>query len=391
MIPAVASEPADPDPFGRRAYYLHIHKAAGITMRRILSSMYAHHQVCPAERYQEWLATPDTDRYRLFSGHFGLRPIERYPDLALLTTVRDPVARSLSQYHQIRRFPGHSMHEVVTVAAPTFEEFVRHPEGRARLPNLQARMLAGSPSPDQNVAAVEMPHDELAERAIARLDSCVWVGIVERLDDCLLTLARQTGHPAPREAAAANHAPAPTDTDALDDATRALVEEMTQVDAVVYEHARLRTERDLDATVDAWFQERGRLQLASHSAPLDGELVVDFADPMVSAGFVDRTSIEGIGVVRWIEAEAPAWLDVTRWFGPGTNVAVRFVGEVPEHTEQVDLRIDDEQIGGALRDEADGTWYEGAVTALHGPVSRIQVTCRGGVRAVAGVRLRLDA
>jgi hypothetical protein len=316
-------------------YFLHVHKAAGIAMRRVLEARFPAGEVCPAARYSELVALgdPATLPYRLYCGHFGARIPARRPDVTILTTLRQPVARLRSHHAQIARFPGHPLHALVRSEAPSVAAFVRHPEGRFVVDNLQVRLLAAEDWPDTHdprehpaarsaprsagllriAAPPDLPDDELLGRARERLASCAWVGTVERLGESVDLLGDRMGWPLvppPRVHAHDGAQDIPDD----DPATTDLIAELTRLDAVIYAEAEARLRREIVGMLERHLDRAAWTRLAERSRPLDGEVVVDAAQPW-----------EGRG---WWEVQEHA-TGPSRWTGPADEATIRLPLALP--------------------------------------------------------------
>jgi hypothetical protein len=112
-----------------RYYFFHIPKTAGCTMAyRLLPKFFDAAEICPHTRYDELLAAPQDERagYRLFHGHFNnhLRHFVPGP-LRVLTLLRHPFERAISQYRYILSSPTHPLHDAV-VAQPDFGAYIRN-------------------------------------------------------------------------------------------------------------------------------------------------------------------------------------------------------------------------------------------------------------------------
>lgn len=128
-------------------YFLHIPKCGGTTVDAKLHGRFGE-RMCPALVWDNFFLHPEfrEPRYDGYCGHFGndLQPFlgRRLTTFALL---RDPVARTVSHYHEIRRSRGHPLHAVV--ARLDLWHFLTSPLTVPIVWNLQARYLAG-PSVD---------------------------------------------------------------------------------------------------------------------------------------------------------------------------------------------------------------------------------------------------
>ncbi|WP_041355175.1 sulfotransferase family 2 domain-containing protein [Nitrosococcus halophilus] len=79
-------------------YFLHIPKTAGTSFQYYLAQYFPGGKICPAQVQAELLQIPahELQEYRLFAGHFwGLQQLLDQR-LALITMLREPLARAIS-------------------------------------------------------------------------------------------------------------------------------------------------------------------------------------------------------------------------------------------------------------------------------------------------------
>jgi hypothetical protein len=168
--------------------FIHIPKAAGTSFKKVLTKNYR-----PEEMYfldgQEteaaFKALPDAEKqqYRLLYGHhyFGLHEVLPQPS-TYITFLRDPIERTLSHYHFVRKVKHHAQHEQALQLS--LEEYIDQ-VAKDELENGQTRRLAGSYSTEDCT-------QDLFETAKANLhDHFSVVGLMERFDETLF-FARQS-------------------------------------------------------------------------------------------------------------------------------------------------------------------------------------------------------
>lgn len=208
-------------------------------------------RLCPAKLWDHIINT-DVDDFDAYSGHFGPwladhlnRPLRSF------TLLRDPVARTVSHYRHVERAVDHPFHRLT--AGRSLAEWVRDPRMALMIENYQARYLARVAAPwplregltaDQlagaalqvrfDQATLGVPSHVLQREAEATLDRLAFVGTTEDF----LTAASWLGV---EPLARANVAPGTPPI--IDSETRALIEELTAVDRVLYEAVR-RTRRE---------------------------------------------------------------------------------------------------------------------------------------------------
>jgi hypothetical protein len=127
-------------------YFLHIPKTAGSSVIHWLHRQVEEGAARPVRMWDQLVRIDSTrlENYALFTGHFGM-DLEDYLKRQLLTVtlLRDPVLRTISHYHDVRRHPHHPWHR--SVVNETFDEFVRNHHNWPMIENMQARYLVKSP------------------------------------------------------------------------------------------------------------------------------------------------------------------------------------------------------------------------------------------------------
>jgi hypothetical protein len=232
--------------------FLHIRKTAGMSFRNFMANRFAA-DACLFDAHYQRSPPVDPAAYELVSGHVGYDFISRFPMApAVVTCLRDPVERALSNYHYYRseahrtalarRAELDSSAEVERIRRQT-EQVERHtlaelirqaPEvARAALGNVQTRALAGVDLHDGDPA---LSDQELLDRAIDHLERCTVILLTERAAESLPLLCRTMGWEEdvlPRDNVSAGR---PRVGD-LDRATHAALSELTRLDAALYRHA----------------------------------------------------------------------------------------------------------------------------------------------------------
>ncbi|WP_192244061.1 sulfotransferase family 2 domain-containing protein [Mesorhizobium silamurunense] len=198
-------------------YFQHIPKTAGVSVRTWLHSYYGD-RLCPA-----WLAddlvrlAPELLRdYKAFAGHFHSY-LEPYlgRNLVTVTVLREPVARTRSHWHHVRRAPEHPHH--LRVTGQTFTDFVMDDLNRVMIEDYQARYLMKLPLSLEVVAhrhtrtdatlsalsealeqtSLPLCKPELLEGATLALKRMAAIGVTERLHDFLVRVAKVANIPLP--------------------------------------------------------------------------------------------------------------------------------------------------------------------------------------------------
>jgi len=176
--------------------FLHIPKAAGTTMHKIIERQYAKSFVFTmdgahvAESSDEIRAMSDDRkrRIKILKGHmaYGLHAYMPQP-CRYFTVLRDPLERVISHYYYVIRTPEHYLYETVTSQKMTLEDYIDSGISQ-ELSDGQTRMLAS-----QNGYLLEdeaISENHLVEAKKHLDDNFELVGLAEQFDETLL-LCRQ--------------------------------------------------------------------------------------------------------------------------------------------------------------------------------------------------------
>lgn len=177
--------------------FLHIPKAAGTTLHRILERQYppaaifsigsdAHTSI------REFKELPDAQRaaIRLFRGHmpYGLHTYLPQPT-TYFTILRDPVERVISYYHYILRTPAHYLYDTVVGQKMSLKALLE--SGLPIMMNdTQVRLISGVWA-DVGFGECTPGILEMARHNLAQSFSVV--GLAEQFDATLLMLKRMYG------------------------------------------------------------------------------------------------------------------------------------------------------------------------------------------------------
>ena len=84
-------------------YFLHIPKTAGTSLATWLASHFKISEVCPILEFSALRQDPDQmRRYRFFTGHWGMKLPALVEGTRIVTWLRDPARRLLSNYNYLR-------------------------------------------------------------------------------------------------------------------------------------------------------------------------------------------------------------------------------------------------------------------------------------------------
>jgi hypothetical protein len=320
-------------------HFLHIPKTAGVSARAVLENYFDWEVICPGTVLADVYDHPASQlsRWRLFCGHYGRylrhllnrKPVE-------ITFFRDPIARSLSHYNDLKTRQDSWLYEFANTH--TFEEFVTDPVASTELMNLQTRYLAlddidrdyfgYSARRDNDLPNLmrEYTGPVLLDRALAALDQMAFVGLQERFDESLSLLAATFGWPAPQETPRRNTGQSTVHTADISDRAMERLREITALDQHLYDIAAAR----FDVTVRALTPVRREVAYAEAMAarPRINRLHLGFERAILGRGWHDRVQGPARLAHCWadpqprrrppkLEERDPAG-SVHRWTGPGT-------------------------------------------------------------------------
>ena len=311
-----------PRPFGvgDTLHFLHIPKTAGRSVRVVLEEQFDFGQQFPGVVLAQLVARPPSEvrQWRLFCGHYGkyLHTLLGF-EPTVITFLRDPIARSISHYRDLKTRENSWLHEYVNTH--TFDEFVADEMMSSELINLQCRFLALDDIDADHYGYSRQRLDDLPglrrkyldrgmfDRAMETLDSLAFVGLQERFDDSLQLLAATFGWQPPRRAPKRNTARAPFDESEISQSTLDHLAELTAHDRELYDHAAKRFEAEF-AAIDAAALDAAYAQRLG-SLPKTDQVRLGFGKAINGRGWHGRERVGG-GVVRWTGPDATASLDL---------------------------------------------------------------------------------
>ena len=234
-----------PSPAATTVVFMHIPKAAGLTLRSVLRRQYGPEELISVyaprmeDTFREIAAMDDRRkrRARALIGHvrFGVHELLPNP-CRYVTILRDPVRRVISDYRYIRRTFGHPLHVIVNTMS--LAEFVTNGV-TSGAQNGQVKYLSQTQWPSEGLTVGEQD----LRRAQANLsEHFIVAGLTERFDASLWLIARKLGWRKPPFYVPANVGGMPPEIDA--DTLRAIRRE-NELDLELYDWARQRFEAAL--------------------------------------------------------------------------------------------------------------------------------------------------
>jgi hypothetical protein len=165
-------------------------------------------------------------RIRLLAGHMPFGFAAHFPGPSeYVTLVRDPIARTISDYYFCRNNPSNPAHEAA-IALPLVEFVGR---GYAFTQNCYARWLSNEP-----FGAHFRDPDEMLRRALTNLSQFSFIGITEQFEVAVKRLCRKYGL-VPHAATKVNRNAATPEAGLVSDEEREVIRRANALDLVIYE------------------------------------------------------------------------------------------------------------------------------------------------------------
>lgn len=174
--------------------FVHIPKAAGTTLNRILEQQYKPTRIFAIkvltfqQDLQRLKSLPESDRQKIkvLRGHFHHGMHTLLPtDSVYMTVVRDPVDRLISHYYYVSSLPNHYLHDQIKTQHMSLKDYACS-NLTLEVDNHQTRMLAGG---DEVQDPIGQASTQMLERAKQNLrEQFAVVGIAERFDETLILL-----------------------------------------------------------------------------------------------------------------------------------------------------------------------------------------------------------
>jgi hypothetical protein len=176
--------------------FLHIPKAAGSTLRRIIEKQYEPSTIftipsfySSKEEFRQ-VAEFQLKEIKVLKGHmfFGLHEVLPKPS-TYITLLRDPVERIISHYYYVLRNPSHYLYKDVKSKNMSLKEYASSGLS-VELDNGQTRLISGFNFPDHSQPASQ----EMLEVAKQNLKlHFAVVGIAEEFNKTLIILKKEFG------------------------------------------------------------------------------------------------------------------------------------------------------------------------------------------------------
>ena len=223
------------------AIFLHIQKTAGTTITEAVRRHYRRDFISHGDHLERDAAS--LQKTRFISGHFGYEYCRQFMHgRYAFTFLRDPVERILSLYYFSRtrnpaEYPiyraAHEMDLAEYLRAGLDREDIK-----AYVWNQQAWQLACGWNDPQQRQITDFTSEQILERAKAHLMQFHYIGFAESFAADSKAIVANLGVPARESLVPANVTPRRPHRNDLPAATIRLAEELTALDAALYEHAK---------------------------------------------------------------------------------------------------------------------------------------------------------
>jgi hypothetical protein len=192
--------------------FLHIPKAAGSTMRKIITREYSKYSSesvylfdgsnleSSIEKFRK-LPKKDRNRIKILKGHMSYGYHDYFDNKCeYFTLLRDPIDRVISDFYYILEQPSHSRYEKVKKGKMSLYDYLRSKMSVA-MANAQTRLIAGYLSGVGDVKKKDLPFGKCTEdtlnKAEENLKDFSVVGLTERFDETLILLMNAFGWKTP--------------------------------------------------------------------------------------------------------------------------------------------------------------------------------------------------
>jgi len=227
-------------PVRRPAIFMHTQKTAGTTITEAVRRHYRNDMVSHGDYLKR--DTASLKKTRFISGHFGFEYSRQFMDGRYsFTFLRDPVERILSLYYFSRtrnpaEYPIYRAAHEMDLAGYLRAGFDRE-DIKTYLWNQQAWQLACGWNDPQQRQISNFTDEQILERAKAHLTEFHYIGFAESFAADSKAILANLNVPARESLVPANVTPRRPHRNDLPAATIRLAEELTCLDAALYEHA----------------------------------------------------------------------------------------------------------------------------------------------------------
>jgi len=179
---------------------MHIAKTAGTSLIAILDQRFTVNEICPLDRatrgqFLESFSEDERHSYKFIRGHFPYSVKDDLKSPRLITFLRDPVERTLSEISHLKRMELQGLKYIdESIKDLSLEAFIKHPIVGSHVVNRTTKYL----NDFKSVITVVVPPEPKPDLNLAkqRLETFHFIGITERFSDSLELLSYIFGFPA---------------------------------------------------------------------------------------------------------------------------------------------------------------------------------------------------
>ncbi len=233
----------------RQLAFMHIGKTAGTSFHHLIRSAMPEALTFNGGPEQfDLMTSEELEPFDLLLGHFSFHHSMKFrPNKYLLTFLRDPVERVLSNYHFLKSWDGYvdaTNEEMIRASRElTLNEFLQSPlpQVRAVVENHQTYFFGSDWRASRNEE-----QEELFQRARENLYSLQFVGLTERYAESIKMLFNDLGFSDIPSVTHLNVTPKRPPADELLPEDRNLIEDINSLDIRLYEEAKLIFENQVE-------------------------------------------------------------------------------------------------------------------------------------------------
>lgn len=233
----------------RQLAFMHIGKTAGTSFHHLIRNALPEALTFNGGPEQYDVMTPEQlEPFDLLLGHFSFHHSMKFrPNKYLLTFLRDPVERVLSNYHFLKSWGGYvdaTNEDMIRASRElSLNGFLQSPlpQVRAVVENHQTYFFGS----DWRASRTEAP-EALFQRARENLHSLQFIGLTERYAESIAMLYDDLGFSGTPSVTRLNVTPERPPADELSPEDRSMIEDLNSLDIRLYEQAKLIFEKRVE-------------------------------------------------------------------------------------------------------------------------------------------------
>ncbi|WP_154223985.1 sulfotransferase family 2 domain-containing protein [Marinicella rhabdoformis] len=318
-------------------YFAHIPKSGGTTFTSLFDRLFDESEIFqPQLLWEVGKISPELcKKFNFFRGHFNAFGEQlAYRKTRNLTILRAPVDMAYSSYKHVCNDSKTKLHAKVVGENWSFEDFIFNPESKNLVSNRMTKFLQLGSNVAYHSEALNLNEDtfgkfrrekkiqqnrpQLDEKfklALAYLERCFWVGVLEDLPRCLGLLCYQIAHPPLGAIPVLNKSRQQTNT--LSDAAIKHLESINSYDMALLTWAKEQTASKIksitgavtlsDAQIEKNYQQK---HLSAFNKTLQNEVKFSMNQSMIGDQWSDREfDQDSSEVTRWASLNKASFID----------------------------------------------------------------------------------